>query len=685
MGFFSDVATPLIQRGVPVIPLRPKTKIAFLLNWEDLASTDPAKIAEWDGQYTDANCGSVAIASPNLTWYFEFDSPDVGQRCGDETHQKLPDTFKVRSSPGKGHIYFRQTSASIAMGNIAQGFVKGEDWSARVDRQYVVSPGSLHPKTGQPYEIRSLAPIIEAPDWFITWCISQKVEKNKNIAVSVGDKQPIFEGSRNASLTSVGGGLRHKGLEYTEILGVLSRMNDEQCHPPLSQEEVNTIAASVSRYSPGRSTVLLIGGKVAGTEPVVSPASATPVEEEPIQITPVPYPKFPEFVMKGTSIYEGLVKPFCDVNSRYPEFMWMPAMTILLNYLGTKVRIKQKNLITSIFMVSIGRRGKVIKSSSVEDAIRYFENVGVVGHSEDNLSNAGGRALVFTPASPEGLGIEMRRTNCKNAILYFDELKTLVNKASIESSTLQSNLLTLYESGKFQNLTKDTKKSYSLLPGTYCLSLIACSTDKNFTANWSKLAGTSTGLDDRFMFVLQPETLKPLTPYIHVDTYEASARTRKLIEQAISKGVYSITNSSPLSKFTAENDDSNRAEIRAEKLALGLAVDLGSDEIGEEEIERALAIVEYERSVKRYLRTYEASTREGSIQMELLYTLRKAGGVLSLREVYRILHPERMGTALWSQAYAGLIRAGWIREEGSGVKGDQKKLILLRVPEEDDD
>jgi len=686
LGFYKELATPLAERGIPTVPLRPKTKIAFMDGWNNLATTDLAQIELWDSLYPDANCGSVAKAEFGAVWFFEFDGPDVAQRVFADTKQKLPDTFMVRSSPGRGHIYFRQNAASLAMGNIAQGFVKNGDWSARVSNQYVVSPGSLHPRTGLPYEIRSLAPIVEAPQWFIDWCISQKVEKKKLILAD--STEPISEHARNDTLTSIGGGLRHKGLIHGEILAALLRINEERCYPPLPESEVQTIAASVSRYEVGKSNVVLVGGKVAGSTSESPPQQmALATEEEITEITAIPYPK-PiggwDWIMRGTSVYEGLVKPFCDVNSRYPEFMFMPAITLMLNYLGTKIYVKDKNLIPSIFMVSIGRAGRVIKSSCVQDAIAYFEYMGCVGHGEQSVNNANGRSLVFTPASPEGLGKELNRMNCKNGVLFYDELSTLTNKAGIDGSTLTSTLLTLYESGKFQNMVKSAKDSYSLLPGTYVASLIACSTDKNFAMNWSKLAGKSTGLNDRFFFLYQPEILKDITDYIHVNTQEGSAKTRQLIDKALEKKVYEITNKSPLNVFRKENENENRAAIRAEKLALYFAVDLGLDEIDDECIERALALIDYEMKVKKYLKVYEAATREGSLQMEVLYQLQKSGGSLPMRELYRLLHPERFGTSLWNSVYIGLLKAGWCREEGSGTRGDPKKLILLRAPEDED-
>jgi hypothetical protein len=174
--FFQHLAEPLISLGIPVIPLRPKTKAAFLSTWQNLASTNREQIAAWGKEYPDANVGSVA-KEIGAAWFFEIDSLDVAARIETETGHKIFDlhTLMVKSRPGRGHFYFKQNDRSIAMGNITQNFVKHNDWSARVSNQYVVGPGSIHPETGEPYSILKNAPIAEAPDWLIDWLISQKI------------------------------------------------------------------------------------------------------------------------------------------------------------------------------------------------------------------------------------------------------------------------------------------------------------------------------------------------------------------------------------------------------------------------------------------------------------------------------------------------------------------------------
>ena len=62
---------------------------------------------------------------------------------------------------------------------------------------------------------------------------------------------PIPESERNSKLTSIGGWLRKKGREESEILTELLRINQERCSPPLDESEVRQIAHSVSRYPAG--------------------------------------------------------------------------------------------------------------------------------------------------------------------------------------------------------------------------------------------------------------------------------------------------------------------------------------------------------------------------------------------------------------------------------------------------
>jgi Bifunctional DNA primase/polymerase, N-terminal len=179
---FGQRARLLIERGIPVTPVNGKA--AFLKDWPEHATTDIDQINLWAQQYPNANTGAVAQAKLDGRWFFEIDSPDVLTRLSAETGQSLPPNFTttVKSRAGRGHFYWKQTPASISMGNISQAYVKGGDWSARVDNEYVVGPRSINPVSGAEYEMNSNASIIEAPQWLIDWLISQKVTKTSDDA-----------------------------------------------------------------------------------------------------------------------------------------------------------------------------------------------------------------------------------------------------------------------------------------------------------------------------------------------------------------------------------------------------------------------------------------------------------------------------------------------------------------------
>lgn len=677
MGLFKEIAEPLVARGVPVIPLRPKTKIAFLTGWETLATTDQDKIEQWDQDYIDANGACVAYARPDGTWFLEIDKEGFAAEIEQQTGQKIPATFMVRSSPGRGHFYFKQTPASIAMGNVQGKDNEGkESWSARVDNRYVVAPGSFHPTSGRRYEILRDTGIISAPDWLVEWCVSnaKAAAPKKTGHLELDSEEPISEGGRNNALTSVLGKARQVlKMDREQLLAYGLSVNDKRCKPPLSESEVRTIAGSVSGY-PVKESGAIVFDTITD--------NGAPQLERPV-IKPVPYPTFPRWVIEGTSIGEGLVTPICATNNSYPEFIFMPAVALMLNYIGLKVNIQDKRVIPSFYLISIGQKGRAFKSSGVQSAIDYFGTMNYVKTGSNAIKNAEGRSIIWTPGSTEGLGLEMSRVNCKNVVMYYDEFKTLVDKASIEKSSIAGHISAMYESKTFANTIKSRKEAFVHEANQYCASLIACTTDKAFPEQWAKMPTTEElGLDERFFFLYQPETWLPVKPLKNVNTVAGAIRTKELIDKAVSKGTYSIDEA--LLEYQIEKIGGARNAGLVEKIALYFAIDLNKDEIDDTCIERALAIVKYGIAVKKYLHTFESLTKEGDLQQKIMYVLRKNGGAVEERDLNRAIHPERYGTFMFGRAYQGLLQSGWITETGKGTKGEPKQIVLMRLPEEDE-
>ena len=69
------------------------------------------------------------------------------------------------------------------------------------------------------------------------------------LAERVGGTIP--ENERNSTLASMAGSMRRRGFGQAAIDSALLIENQEKCAPPLSEEEVLTIARSIGRYAPG--------------------------------------------------------------------------------------------------------------------------------------------------------------------------------------------------------------------------------------------------------------------------------------------------------------------------------------------------------------------------------------------------------------------------------------------------
>jgi hypothetical protein len=234
---FLELATPMAERSVPTIRLRPRTKIAMDSDWPALATTDVAVLEQWNAKTPDANCGAVAQARIGGVWFLEQDTPPPGvksvtERIEEETGQKIPLTFRVRSrkgengAAGRGHYYWKQTAESIAVGNVTQDYVKHGDFSVRVNNEYVVAAGSIHPLSGEPYEMVCSQPIIECPLWLIEWIKKQRTTQKLDAAL---EGEPIPHGQHDWTLFRIACKLRDIGLEEEGIYNHIVEVCEKRC------------------------------------------------------------------------------------------------------------------------------------------------------------------------------------------------------------------------------------------------------------------------------------------------------------------------------------------------------------------------------------------------------------------------------------------------------------------------
>jgi len=208
------------------------------------ASTDEAKIRQWWDVWEDANIG---IATGKESGFFAL---DIDPRRGgaealvslEAEHGKLPETRTADTGGGGVHYLFKCPHFPVknSTGRLGPGLdIKGEGGAI------VVAP-SLH-ASGKQYRWRSGAPISDAPEWFLRLLReARKSRANGSAAISGA----IPEGWRNDTLTSLAGTMRRRGMGADEIGAALLVTNNKRCDPPLAEDEVRKIAASVCRYEP---------------------------------------------------------------------------------------------------------------------------------------------------------------------------------------------------------------------------------------------------------------------------------------------------------------------------------------------------------------------------------------------------------------------------------------------------
>jgi hypothetical protein len=203
------------------------------------ATTDPDQIRKWWGMWPTANIGAVV---PDGHIVVDVDVANVETVLRGE---ELPSTATSRTGRGQHLIYRTSTLIRPKVG-------AREHVDLRGPGSYIVVPPSLH-ISGVRYEwvVPIEDGIADAPAW-----IGEAVQSPRVVRDRPDDLDIIPEGRRNAVLASLAGAMRRPGMTAAEIEPALLAVNAGRCQPPLSDDEVHAIAASVGRYPPvgGRST-----------------------------------------------------------------------------------------------------------------------------------------------------------------------------------------------------------------------------------------------------------------------------------------------------------------------------------------------------------------------------------------------------------------------------------------------
>jgi putative DNA primase/helicase len=218
------------------------------------ATTDEEKIRYWWEIWPDANIGIVTGAESGII-VLDVDPRHGGDKSLAELqseHAMLPETPESNTGGGGNHLIFNHPR--FVLRNSAGKLGAGLD--IRGDGGYIVAPPSLH-QSGKRYEwLNNGVPLASMPEWMLRLLTEtpkptakQKQKPESNPYDSVAGER-ITDGKRNSALASLAGKMRRFGMEEAEMLAALLVANENRCDPPLSENEVRGIAASITRYEP---------------------------------------------------------------------------------------------------------------------------------------------------------------------------------------------------------------------------------------------------------------------------------------------------------------------------------------------------------------------------------------------------------------------------------------------------
>lgn len=265
-----DSALEWVGRGYPVLPLhsvdaqgkcscpkscRKQGKHPRITGGTDFAAatTSNALVREWWGAWPDANVGIPTGRRTDLL-VIDLDTEGDQYQKADfvASHGIDGAAVTIRTGSGGLHYWFRRPDIPERLSHGGDAFPFGlEGIHFRCDGGLVVVPTS-HNADG-PYSLLEAGfdKLSPPPPALVELLLANRRQEpvtEVKTAAQPAAGQVIPEGTRNPTLTSLAGTMRSRGMVEAEILAALLVTNAGRCQPPLPEDEVRGIAASVARY-----------------------------------------------------------------------------------------------------------------------------------------------------------------------------------------------------------------------------------------------------------------------------------------------------------------------------------------------------------------------------------------------------------------------------------------------------
>jgi hypothetical protein len=240
-------ALRLAERGLHVFPCKPRDKRPATVNGLKDATTDLAVVERWWQQEPDFNV-AIACGVASRVFVVDIDGIDAEAelRKLEATHAELPPTVESITPRGR-HLFYKWPERPVrnSAGKIAPGI------DTRGEGGYVLAPPSVHP-SGRRYcwSVDSDNTLAAAPDWLLDK-IADPINGTRPVALPPSSWRELVltgleEGTRDVSFTRLAGYFLRRRLDAVLVLEILRSLNATHCRPPLPDDDIVRIVASIS-------------------------------------------------------------------------------------------------------------------------------------------------------------------------------------------------------------------------------------------------------------------------------------------------------------------------------------------------------------------------------------------------------------------------------------------------------
>jgi hypothetical protein len=233
--------------------------------WKDLQARLPTE-DEIRGWWKQNPLSNVGITLGGVTGLIgpDIDGPEGEALLRDKSRGDVPLTLEFtsgRKNGGRRLLYKIPAGVKLRTTGL-KGVEVGNELRLLGLGAQTVMPPSRH-KDGARYawkpghSPRDIEAAI-APDWLLARMVNDTHRSNGK-APAVAEGEIIKEKTRNVTLTSLAGSMRRRGMGRDAILAALLVTNEQQCDPPLPEQQVHKIADSISGYAPANDPIIYFG------------------------------------------------------------------------------------------------------------------------------------------------------------------------------------------------------------------------------------------------------------------------------------------------------------------------------------------------------------------------------------------------------------------------------------------